>query len=176
MRILLAEAISNPEHLLKLADAAETTIFALEGEAAIAGAELDAYRDQLARTEADRARYARVLALLDPVTDANDVREYRDRVTALNEDHAKLTAAIAAATPRRDRAIERQALLRAVSAYHRFGINFSTGETWDDGVASLATSIDEDVARSCLASHFVTQASSYTSKEVMTQTWSALEW
>lgn len=111
---LLAEALTNPDKVVTLADAAERQYARATEDTERAAVRLDAYRERLDDIARDRARYARVLGMLDPDKDAGEVRLYWDKLAKLDEDQARTEREAATAVPRHERAMARQAMLDAL--------------------------------------------------------------
>ncbi len=146
---LLQKALTQPEQVLALADAAEARYERATTETALADSALDAFQRRLDEIPAERAKYVRVISVLDPQTDADDIARYRARVRQLDEDQAEAEKELEAARPRRDRAIRRQELLQALTNY-RFHIDWDTDTIVKESEPRLAKWIDADVASELL--------------------------
>ncbi len=100
----VAAALVDPERTVALANAASERLARAETDLAIVESHLDATRERLGDLDADRARYVKILNLLDDTKDAETVAEYRAKLTAVDAERAKLAARADAMTPQRARA------------------------------------------------------------------------
>jgi DNA invertase Pin-like site-specific DNA recombinase len=100
----VAAALVDPERTVALANAASERLARAETDLAVVESHLDATRARLSDLDADRARYVKILNLLDTTKDAETLAEYRAKLTALDAERTKLVARADAMTPQRARA------------------------------------------------------------------------
>jgi DNA invertase Pin-like site-specific DNA recombinase len=147
---VLAEVLTDPERLADLADANAERLAQATSDLAIATATLESLRDRLDELTDDRDRYARVLAALHPVKDAEEIALYEAKQAKVTEDRTAAERDLAAATPRRDRAKRREWLLR-VLRNRGIIVDFETGRvTESDEPRPLPQTLGLDVVTELL--------------------------
>jgi DNA invertase Pin-like site-specific DNA recombinase len=109
---LLAYALTDPEQTLKVADAADAHARRAAAAAELAAVRLDAYREQLREIEQKRAKYERIIDLLDMNEDEEEIASYQAKLAALNRQRDRIEAEAHAAAPAHERANERDTMLR----------------------------------------------------------------
>jgi site-specific DNA recombinase len=107
---LLAEALADPNKMAALADAAASKHADAVAEVTLAGDRLGAYGAQLDDVDARLAKLQKVVALLDPTEDADDIAEYREKINALDAKRTHLLALASQLAPHRAQAEAREAM------------------------------------------------------------------
>jgi|GEM_PF-5655321 DNA invertase Pin-like site-specific DNA recombinase len=133
----LAHALTDPEDILRLADAAEAQIADATVDARLGEAALAAATKRLADLGAQRQDLLAALDALGRIAGMdNQLAEIRQRLTRLDAECAEATEAARDASPRHDRAVARAAFLRAMFTQRTRVINFA--------LAAGATDADDD--------------------------------
>src|SRR5260221_7314422 len=123
---LLARTLTDPEHILALADAAQTQLAAAETDAALAEASLHAHDTTLAKIAAEQDKWRTVVKTLDGVAGAESMlAEARARLATLYADREQNEAERTAALPVRARAAERVEFLRHLFTVRDSYIDFT---------------------------------------------------
>jgi hypothetical protein len=122
----LAHAITDPEDILRLADAAEAQIAGATVDARLREAALAAATKRLGDLGAQRQDLLAALDALSRIVGMdNQLAEIRQRLTRLDAEYAEATEAAHDASPRHDRAVARAAFLRAMFTQRTRIINFA---------------------------------------------------
>jgi DNA invertase Pin-like site-specific DNA recombinase len=111
---LIAHVLGDPETLVAWADANESHLTDATQAVALADATVDALRTRLDDLTEDAARYRRVLAALDARKDADEIALYNVKLQQVAAAREQAQADLAAATPGRDHAREREWLFHAL--------------------------------------------------------------
>lgn len=111
---VVAAALVDPDKTVALANAASERLAKAQTDLAIVESHLDAAHARLADLDADRARYVKILSLLDASKDAPTVAEYHAKLAALDADRAQIAQRAEVMTPQRARAEAGVAMLAAL--------------------------------------------------------------
>jgi DNA invertase Pin-like site-specific DNA recombinase len=111
---LLAEALADPNKMAALADAAASKHADAVAEVTLTGDRLGAYGAQLDDVDARLVKLQKVVALLDPTEDADDIAEYREKINALDAKRTHLLSLASQLAPQRAKAEAREALFAAM--------------------------------------------------------------
>jgi hypothetical protein len=134
----LAHAITDPEAILKLADAAEAQMADASVEAALSEAALAATSARLADLQSQQDDLVRALEALSRISGMErQTAELRQRLARLDAERAEASESQGDAVPRRDRAVARAAFLRAIFTQRAAVFNFALGGGWEDGPPRL---------------------------------------
>jgi site-specific DNA recombinase len=128
---LLAKALTEPEHVLKIADMAEQQRARAVDAAELTSAQHAARHSQLMKIEADQARYRRMLAACDVQEDAVLIDDLRAKLGKLDDEREQVERDLAQVVPQQARALHRQALLERLTVYSLgpdWSIDLKTGQ------------------------------------------------
>lgn len=136
---LLAKALTEPEHILALADAARTQEADAVADQELAAARLASATERLAQLASERGKLTTALAALGALAGMDaQVAAIRERLTALDDERADLTAITAQTASRRDGASDRAVFLRAMFSARDGIFDFASGVLSYDGAPHLA--------------------------------------
>jgi chromosome segregation ATPase len=111
----IARALTDPEHILALADAARTQAADATAEMALADARLESAAERLRLLATERGKLTTALVALGALAGMEaEVATIRARLSALDVEQADLDALQAQASSRRGMASERAAFLRQI--------------------------------------------------------------
>jgi DNA invertase Pin-like site-specific DNA recombinase len=112
---LLAKVLTDPEEILKLADAAEASYSAATTQAELSTAHLDAIDTHLAKIATQREGYRTALSALGKIPGAEAMAaEIQENLARLDEEARAAEAERGSVTPRREIALQRQEFLRSL--------------------------------------------------------------
>jgi hypothetical protein len=148
---LLAKALTDPEQLLVLADAAEQQAADARVDADLAASELAASHKRVSEITAEQDALLAAQTALSRVPGMDkQIQDIRDRLAQLDKEHEQAKEASTQAIPRRDHANERAEFLRHIFSRQDFRLHFTT---WNDGTEGLeltATEVLDDTGKPIL--------------------------
>lgn len=145
---LLARALTDPEQILALADAARTQEADATADMALAAARLASATERLHALAAERGNLMAALAALGALEGMDaEVATVRARLEALDGERAELDALTAQALSQRGAASDRAAFLRQMFSVRTWVANFATGEVTATGEPFLAIGGTMNVAQ-----------------------------
>lgn len=131
---LLAEALTDPEQILALADANHQRLTDTTLVVEVATSHLEAMRARMAELDAEATKLTNAITALSQVAGMEEtVGELRAKLAALAPERERAEAAHTRALPSRERAAERAALLRQLFTERDFVFDFATGKSWEQG-------------------------------------------
>jgi hypothetical protein len=135
---LLAKALTDPEKILEIASAAEEQLVEASADAELAASALAAYHKRLADITAEQDKLLAAIANLRGTTGTDTVvAGIQARLAQLNNDREEAENDHQHAIPLRDHAQSRAEFLRTMFAVRNRIVDFSTGETGDDGESHI---------------------------------------
>jgi hypothetical protein len=137
----LAKALTDPEQLVALADAADQQAVEAEADVERAGAALAVYRELDARREQERNGYLDAIAALSSIpgdTNRDTIADLRAKLAQLDKDQVKADAERKQMIPEHERALRRQRVLDRISHFTNepYIFDMETGEVRIEGEAS----------------------------------------
>jgi DNA invertase Pin-like site-specific DNA recombinase len=148
---LLARALTDPQKILELADAAEQQRDAADTEATLAASAIAAYTARLTEIVEEQDALMRARDALDRVPGMEaQIEDIRARLRQLDDEAAEVTVQRSQTLPHRDHAQERQRWLEQLTEHRRLVLNFAAGSAHWAGEVRLRDRLSSEFAAGLL--------------------------
>ncbi|HET8906639.1 MAG TPA: zinc ribbon domain-containing protein, partial [Ktedonobacterales bacterium] len=149
---LLAKALTDPEQVLALADAAEQQAADASVDADLAASELAASHKRLSEITAEQDALLAAQAALSRVPGMDkQIQDIRGRLAQLDKECEQANEESTRAIPRRDHANERAEFLRHIFTQHKFWLHVTTGDDGIEDIDFITTDVLDDAGKPILA-------------------------